>query len=126
MRVNTQATKFYILTNINGIENSFFFSSGAIDYTSINQQGSENLWNNYVVTFKNNDSAKLYINYNLIKTQALSSSISGLNTSFKAVGNYANSYVWDGQIAETLFYSKSLSASEVERNYNATKSRFGL
>tara|TARA_B100001059_G_scaffold20552_1_gene16679 strand:- start:3846 stop:4559 length:714 start_codon:yes stop_codon:yes gene_type:complete len=126
VRVNTQATKFYILTNINGIENSFFFSSGAIDYTSINQQGSENLWNNYVITFKNNDSAKCYINYNLIKTQTLSDSISGLNTSFKAVGNYANSYVWDGKIAETLFYSKSLSASEVERNYNATKSRFGL
>ena len=126
IRVNTNTTNFFILTYINGIENNFFFSSGAIDYTSINQQGSENLWNNYVVTFKNNDSAKVYINNNLIKTQTLSDSISGLDKSFKAVGNYGNSYVWDGKIAETLFYNKSLTSNEILQNYNATKSRFGL
>lgn len=122
MRVNTDTTNFSILTYINGIENNFFFNTGNIDYTSINQSD----WNNYVLTFKNNETAKVYINNNLIKTQTLSSSISGLNTSFKAIGRYAYSYIWDGKIAETLFYDKSLSSSEVEQNYNATKARFGL
>jgi hypothetical protein len=32
----------------------------------------------------------------------------------------------NGKIANTLLYNRSLSATEVLQNYNATKGRFGL
>ena len=59
---------------------------------------------------------------------------------FSTVGNITNTYTLrvgsesddvsplpiDGNIAIAQIYNKALSASEIQQNYNATKSRFGL
>lgn len=37
-----------------------------------------------------------------------------------------NSYYWNGKIATTSVYNRTLSAQEIAQNYNATKTRFGL
>jgi len=34
--------------------------------------------------------------------------------------------IWDGKLASLKIYNKALTAAEVVRNYNSTKSRFGL
>jgi hypothetical protein len=44
-----------------------------------------------------------------------------------AIGNgFSSARYFKGNIASTFIYNKSLSATEVLQNYNATKSRFGL
>jgi len=37
-----------------------------------------------------------------------------------------NSYYWNGRIATTSVYNRTLSAQEIAQNYNATKTRYGL
>ena len=41
------------------------------------------------------------------------------------VNNYNGEY-WQGNVAQTSIYNRSLSATEIQQNYNATKGRFGL
>ena len=119
IRINTMSTYFSILVYVNGIENNYFKTVN-INYTLINKDD----WNNYVVTFKNNDALKIYVNSNLVDSQSLNSSITGLNTFYKAIGRYAISYLWDGQIGSTFIHNKALTAAEILQNYNAQKGRF--
>jgi hypothetical protein len=42
------------------------------------------------------------------------------------VFNGTYQYPWNGRISGALIYNRSLSATEVLQNYNATKTRFGL
>jgi hypothetical protein len=47
------------------------------------------------------------------------------NTDDVCVGGRANNtYMLDGSVANTLIYTRGLSASEILQNYNALKSRF--
>jgi len=39
---------------------------------------------------------------------------------------WANSFYWNGNIAQASIYNRALTASEITQNYNATKGRFGL
>jgi hypothetical protein len=72
---------------------------------------------------------KLYIN-GVKQTNELSFTGTGILRSFTdiSLGYYFNSFQpWtNGKIANFQLYSRSLSATEVLQNYNATKTRFGL
>ena len=50
------------------------------------------------------------------------------NTAIATIGGFAtpNQILFNGNISNTRFYRKSLSATEVLQNFNATKGRFGL
>ena len=86
-------------------------------------------WYHLVATHDGND-AKIYVNNVLNKTQ--SSSISSLpdtgNIPTRIGYRYRNSDVnySDGRIAELRAYSKTLSATEVLQNFNATRSKYGV
>ena len=41
------------------------------------------------------------------------------------INNYNGTY-WQGNVAQTSFYNRALSATEITQNYNAMKGRFGL
>lgn len=41
-------------------------------------------------------------------------------------GSGNNTHSWDGQIPIARIYNKALTAQEVKRNFNSTKSRFGI
>ena len=41
-------------------------------------------------------------------------------------GNAANNYPFNGRIAESRVYNIALSSTQVLRNYNATKTKYGL
>jgi len=70
---------------------------------------------------------RIYIDSYLTRTAAKSGSLK-TSTATAAVGSFGTSasYPFGGKIAKVNIYNKGLTASEVLRNYNATKGRFGL
>ena len=92
--------------------------TGGINY-NVNQ------WN-YIVATYDNINMKTYINtvldINTSFTQILTNSTGDL-----CVGAYADAqYPLNADISIVTIYNRALTALEVQQNYNATKSRFGI
>jgi hypothetical protein len=94
---------------------------------------TDNVWHNIVVTFASNSQISYIDNTQfatLAKTQATySSTYNYFIGSGTWVGQWANvtgNQFFNGRVANMLFYTRALSASEIDQNYNATKGRFGL
>jgi len=87
-----------------------------------------NVWYNSVGTWDpSTGSMKLYVNGELDAqtTKAQTTTISGLSNLFigaRSSSNYVEEFI--GNIACVCVYSKTLTASEIQQNYNALKSRF--
>ena len=86
---------------------------------------SNSVWYNFTLTFNTTDGMTLYINgaqdstYNAQLTAPAGGQVN--LASFSAGGNLLN-----GRIAQALLYSRTLSASEILQNFNATRSRYGV
>ena len=95
--------------------------SRIIDNTAL----STGVWYNVAVTFNNSTGWVLYINGQQKSTSSDVTTFIGTGdiqlASFKGAANFLN-----GDIAHTLVYNRSLTASEILENFNALKSRFGL
>ena len=109
-------------TGINGI-----YGTGLNDYV-INM----NQWYNVVMTHKNynvqnTNNHKVYINGVLIQTSTITNPVleSGVIKRFY-IGNWDTSWSMVGEIANFHVYSKELSLAEVNQNFNAYQSRFGI
>lgn len=82
---------------------------------------------NFVGTYKANETIKLYINGVLDSQSSTTLAATGIGANvaflkfFKNGSSYSN-----GNIYQTLLYSRALTASEILQNFNATKSKFGL
>ena len=83
-------------------------------------------WYMITGTFSSTE-GKLYINGEL-KTTTNTGLLSSANSPYNSfVGAFAVDQLWfNGNIANTSIYTRTLSASEVLQNYNAQKSRFEL
>jgi hypothetical protein len=87
---------------------------------------SLNEWVNVVGLVERGVSMRGYKNGSLAaSTTAPVGSVSGTTSLF--LGSNAGSNVfWEGEISNVSLYNRALTASEIQQNYNATKSRFGL
>lgn len=84
-----------------------------------------NQWWIGAVTFNTTSGWVLYLNGEQVDTSANTSTFTNGNT--VRIGAYNDaSNRFDGDIANALIYNRVLSAEEVQQNYNAIKSRFGL
>ena len=83
---------------------------------------------NVSMTHDNSDGAhKVYINGNLQQSSTQSNpTLSSGNIRRFYVGNWDTSWSCVGRIPLIRVYNKVLSADEIEENFNATKTRFGL
>ena len=121
--------------SINGIWGGFTMHAGTgghcwVGITGINRISSIenntytlNTWQLFTFTF-DNGMAILYKNGSSIHSATLVnpnvSTLSGL-----AIGDNSNVTI-NGQINDTMIYSRALAANEVLQNYNATRSKYGL
>ena len=80
------------------------------------------------MTHDNSDGAhKVYINGNLQQSSTQSNpTLDSGNIRRFYVGNWDTSWACVGRIPLIRVYNKVLSADEIEENFNATKTRFGL
>ena len=89
-----------------------------------------NVWYNSVGTWDpSTGSMKLYVNGELDAqtTKAQTTTISGLSNLFigaRSSSSYSEEFI--GNIACVYVYSKTLTASEIQQNFNALRGRFGI
>lgn len=88
---------------------------------------SVNTWYNIVGTFQPNLS-KIYLNgLEVASASTTVASIAANDGIGTYIGTYRNlGYFFPGKLNGALIYRKTLSASEVLQNFNATRSRFGI
>ena len=112
--------------NYIGIQNGGYFyyyagnNGGAISSTQL----SANTWYQQGFVLFSDGSRKVYLNANEIASGT--GSLGNTATSEFSIGCVNNNHWINGLISIVSQYSKSLSANEVQQNYNALKGRFGL
>jgi hypothetical protein len=116
-----------VLFRFNGTNLQFFtFTTSQIGGTT-QTYSTLNQWVNVVATY-DGSIMKTYVNG--VQSPTTYSQTGNLSTSTLPylIGRYSSptEYRYEGRVANTLVYLKSLSATEVLQNYNATKTRFGL
>ena len=83
-----------------------------------------NTWYMVVCTRDSSGAGKLYINGQYIATSTLKSY--SANTQF-VIGTFGGGgYYFGGKIGMSQIYNRDLTLSEIQQNFNATKTRFGL
>lgn len=99
--------------------------NGAVSVLISGNSFTLNTWHNVVCTH-NGTAANIFMNAtNIASSQsaALPDNVSGI----LRIGGYTtNNYDLNGRISTVKLYNRALTAAEVQQNYNATKSRFGL
>ena len=103
--------------------NNLYIAAGGTYTSTTTASLSTNQWTCLTVV-RNNTSVNWYKNGINIGTSTLGSSSSNV---LKSIGNYNNGgFPLNGDIALTQVYNRALTALEVQQNYNAQKSRFGI
>jgi hypothetical protein len=125
--VNTQYSLFY-----NSGNNSIYYRTYGLSTTDliVNRTTAgvvNNQWNNVVATWDGTNK-RIYVNGVLKATSAnLTGTITQNATGIALIGRHGSAgYPFNGRIAQTQIYNRALTASEVQQNFIATKSRFGL
>lgn len=118
----------------------FRVDSGTLRYFTSNSSGGyqfngsftplANVWNFYVITVYgtlSSPSVTIYLNTTsqTFSYSTLTSS-PNLSVNFRIGSNSVGSELWNGNISNAMWYNRTLSAQEIQQNYNALKGRYGL
>lgn len=113
------------------LRSSFYWGGSTSNQSTSSIQVNDSIWRNFTVTFASN-SHKSYLNgvlYDTIsKTQTYYSATYNYYLGAAPIGDWPSSrdrYL-DGKISQFLHYNRALSDTEVMKNFNATRSRFGI
>jgi len=111
--------------SISNTHTFYIYINGSYSVSTVTVDNTQ--WNHLVATY-NNVSAIFYKNGIAVTTNAFSQGAVGTNSDDLRIGtNYnSTSSQFNGHIGLCKIYSKALTSQEVQQNYNATKSRFGL
>lgn len=125
--VNYYVGNLEVLFRFNGTNLQFFtYTTSQIGGTT-QTYSTLNQWVNVVATY-DGSIMKTYVNG--VQSPTTYNQTGNLSTSTLPylIGRYSSptEYRYEGRVANTLVYLKSLSATEVLQNYNTTKTRFGL
>jgi hypothetical protein len=86
---------------------------------------NDNKYHYAVITITPTQYCSMYID-GILNSQSQGSNPSSKTGSIN-IGRYGDGgYCWNGTIANTQIYNRALTADEVQQNYNAQKSKFGL
>lgn len=84
-------------------------------------------WNYIGFTFNNTTrTGKTYINGALVQTNIFTIDRGNTSVVLRAGYQTNNGFALNGRIATLSIYEKELTLEEIQQNYNATKTRFGL
>jgi hypothetical protein len=127
--INSGQRRILVATSANtGIEEGRILvqMGGSNYFSSVSTATVTNRWNNVVYTWQAN-TATIYIN-GIAETPQTNSSVTfpAANLFLGAYSNPIVAYAMKGNIAQTSIYNRVLSATQILKNYNALKSRFGL
>jgi len=123
--VNTQYSLFYEATNI--IYRTYGLSTTDLAVNTTTAGVVNNQWNNVVATFDGTNK-RIYVNGVLRATStSLTGTVTQNTTGAAFIGIYGGGgYPFNGRISNTQIYNRALTAAEVQQNFNANRSRFGI
>lgn len=101
---------------------TYYFGGWANDITAVGFQ--TNTWFNMVGVYDGTN-ASMYINGVLVSGPTAKTWNTIANTAQIGRQVYAGEY-WNGRIANVSVYNRALTAAEIQQNFNATRSRFGI
>jgi len=126
---NHTGTRNWVCQQNNMNLNQYSFTvlpSNGVSSSTGNFNLNSNTWYNLTVTF-DNSRVRGYLNGSLFATGNAVTSTSIYSQQNFVIANWANGgRQWNGRIGEFLVYNRALSLQEIEQNFNATKSKFGL
>ena len=97
--------------------------------TNVSVTNSLNVWNHFALT-RSENSWSFYKNGELLQTNTFVPTETLSGGAFHIGGAWSDddylSNCMNGFVGPTMHYTRALSASEIEQNYNAQKVRFGL
>lgn len=126
LEMNSSGRLSWVYSNVTNSNNSYY------NHRVVNSGLSANTWHCSAITFDGSNSTT-YLNGT---TSGLSRSTAGTATGF--VGSFTNvnlgrgfhlggaERIYTGRIAQSQIYNRALTATEIQQNYKATKSRFGI
>jgi hypothetical protein len=96
-------------------------------YANFGQHGNflPNKWYYIVATKNSSNIVTIYANNTVIISKSFGSSITSTGNLLN-VGNYSTNYYFDGKISHCKIYNKTLTASEINQNFNALRGRYGI
>lgn len=87
---------------------------------------STSTWNQMVGTFVNGTGRRIYRNGTLVASDATSGTV-GTNAGGISIATYGGGgYYYNGAVAICRIYSRALSPTEIQQNFDGQKARFGL
>ena len=106
-----------------------FNSASATTFTanSTDVKWSANVWQ-HIVLRRGSGSVMIFLNGSQIGTTKTDTANLGTSDSF-VIGRYYtdfSDYYFDGNISNFRIYSKALTTSEIQQNFNALRGRFGI
>jgi len=75
---------------------------------------------------RNGNSIDFYLNGSYSQSISFTADIQPSSNLFIGMSQHAAGQCFNGRISQTQIYTRALTASEVQQNYIATKSRYGL
>lgn len=82
-------------------------------------------WNEITICV-DSTSARFYLNSNQIYTKSVNNTYVLNDNFWFGIHDSGGEYPFNGRISTIRIYNRALSDSEIQQNYNATKTRFGL
>ena len=126
---NDYYQEYWLLQDMRGSNRSFSLIMGKTGNTSANYISTGNIsvvnTFHHVIATVNGATATIYVNNVQEGTGTISNRIQ--STSALRIGRRVDNFATAaGKIPKVKLYSRSLTLQEIQQNYNATKSRFGL
>ena len=125
-QVNTQYSNFYYS------DGTFYFRTMGLSSQDLTFASSSyitaNKWNHVVCTVGNGTKV-VYVNGNIVAQATGVTGTMPTGQTNQYVGKYgsgANQYTFSGSIAVSKVYNRALTASEIQQNFNALRSRFSI
>jgi hypothetical protein len=116
-----------------GVGPDLFFYNGKISWNTwdadVNSFGNipasvtDGNWHYYVLVNDASSNAKLYYDAILLGTATYRNASANTNLT---IGGNTNTYMWNGNISKFEIYNRVITATEVQQNFNETRSRFGI
>lgn len=88
---------------------------------------AEDTWYNICMTYEASGTFKFYVNSLLVHSAEITPNMEP-DDNYLSIGSGGggNNEFWMGKISKILFYDRVLTQSEVDKNFNAMKARYGL
>jgi len=119
---------YYMELAGSGVVRLYFYGLSSEGYHNGTVNVPLNTWSHIVgVRDQINNLVRIYVNGSLDREiSSITGNISS-NTTAVTIGSYSgSSYEYTGRIANTKIYNRALTATEVQKNFNETRSRFGI